>query len=210
MDPVGFEHKMIILLCVEIKDYSRFRNEYEVAAVRICSRQHGIVVRPDFMGEEKDAAGHAKKVLPKEIAAVIQKHQGIMVISTGDSLLAEFTTVVDALNCAGEIQQVLNDKNAQLPANRIIEFRIGINCGSVIENGGRICDGEVIIVKQLTNIAEKGGICISASAHEQIEKMLQLGYEIMDEHILENLPKPTKVLRIQIKPIKLQSRFPTG
>lgn len=199
MDPVGFEHKMIILLCAEIKGYSHFTNEYEVAAVRMCCRQHGIVVRPDFMGEEKDAAGHAKNVFPKEIAAVTRKHQGIMVISVGDSLLAEFTTVVDALNCAVEIQQILNDKNAQLPEHRIIEFRIGINCGSVIENGGRICDGEVTIAKQLTNLAEKGGICISASAHEQIDKMLQLGYEIMDEHILENLPKPIKVLRIQKK-----------
>jgi adenylate cyclase len=200
MDPVGFEHEMIILLCAEIKGYSRFTNEYEVAAVRICCRQHGIVVRPpDLLGEEKDAASHTKNVFPKEVATVIQKHQGIMVISVRDSLLAEFTTVVDALNCAVEIQQVLDDENAQLPEHRIIEFRIGINCGSVIENGGRICDGDVIIAKQLTNLAEKGGICISASAHEQIEKVLPLRYEIMDEHILENLPKPIKVLRIQIK-----------
>jgi adenylate cyclase len=198
MGPVDLEHEMTTILCAEIKGYGRFTNEYEILAVRSCLRHHGIAIRPDLKGEEKDAADHTKKVF-QEVATVIQQHRGIMVISNGDRMLAKFTTVVDAFNCAVEIQQLLNDKNAQLPKHQMIEFRIGINFGSVIENEDQIYDGEVIISKQLANLAEKGGIFILASAHEQIEKMLQPGYEIMDKHILENLPKPIKVFRIQTK-----------
>jgi adenylate cyclase len=97
--------------------------------------------------------------------------------SPGDSILAEFVSVVDAVKSAVEIQEVIRAKNAELPENRRMEFRIGINLGDVIQEGERIYGDGVNIAARVEGLAESGGICVSGSAYEQIENKLALGYE---------------------------------
>ena len=115
--------------------------------------------------------------------------------STGDNLLAEFASVVDAVQAAVEIQQVLRAKNSLLPENRRMEFRIGINLGDVIEEGERIFGDGVNIAARLEGLAEAGGICISGSAFEQIENKLPLHYDYLGEHEVKNITRPVRVYR---------------
>jgi TolB-like protein len=118
-----------------------------------------------------------------------------VVDSTGDNLLAEFASVVDGVQAAVEIQQVLRAKNSLLPENRRMEFRIGINLGDVIEEGERIFGDGVNIAARLEGLAEAGGICISGSAFEQIENKLPLHYDYLGEHEVKNITRPVRVYR---------------
>ena len=113
--------------------------------------------------------------------------------------LAEFASVVDAVQYAVEIQQVLRAKNALLPENRRMQFRIGINLGDVIEEGDSIYGDGVNIAARLESLAEAGGICISGSAYEQIENKLPLRYDYLGEHQVKNIAKPVRVYRAQIE-----------
>jgi adenylate cyclase len=118
----------------------------------------------------------------------------------GDSVLAEFASVVDAVQCAVEIQQVLRAKNALLPETRRMEFRIGINLGDVIEEGDTIYGDGVNIAARLESLAEAGGICISESAYQQVENKLPLRYDYLGEHEVKNIAKPVRVYRARIEP----------
>jgi len=114
--------------------------------------------------------------------------------------LAEFASVVDAVQCAVEIQQVLRAKNALLPETRRMEFRIGINLGDVIEEGDTIYGDGVNIAARLESLAEAGGICISESAYQQVENKLPLRYDYLGEHEVKNIAKPVRVYRARIEP----------
>ena len=108
--------------------------------------------------------------------------------TAGDSVLAEFASVVDAVQCAVEIQQELKARNADLPENRRMEFRIGVNLGDVIEDGDTIYGDGVNIAARLEGIAEAGGICISGSAYQQVENKLPLRYDYLGNKLLRTLP----------------------
>jgi adenylate cyclase len=131
--------------------------------------------------------------------SLIQQYRGRVVNAPGDNVLAEFASVVDAVQCAVEIQQVLRARNALLPENRRMEFRIGINLGDVIEEGDSIYGDGVNIAARLEGLAEAGGICISESAYQQIENKLPLKYEYLGEHEVKNIVKPVRVYRAQIE-----------
>jgi adenylate cyclase len=138
------------------------------------------------------------------VATVIQKYRGRVVDSPGDNILAEFASVVDAVQSAVEIQEVIRAKNAELPEDRRMEFRIGINLGDVIQEGERIYGDGVNIAARLEGLADPGGICISGSAYEQIENKLALGYEYMGEHTVKNIVKPVRVYRVPTAPEALK------
>ena len=123
-----------------------------------------------------------------------------MVGSPGDNVLAEFASVVDAVECAVEIQQVLRARNAVLPETRKMDFRIGINLGDVSEEGDSIYGDGVNIAARLEGLAEAGGICISGSAYEQIENKIPLRYDYLGEHAVKNIAKPVRVYRARIEP----------
>ena len=127
--------------------------------------------------------------------------------TAGDSVLAEFASVVDAVQCGVEIQQVLRAKNALLPENRRMEFRIGINLGDVIEEGDTIYGDGVNIAARLEGLAEAGGICISESAYQQIENKLPLRYDYLGEHAVKNIAKPVRVYRARIEPEAVPSKL---
>jgi adenylate cyclase len=122
-------------------------------------------------------------------------------------VLAEFASVVDAVQCAVEIQQVLRAKNAMLPENRRMEFRIGINLGDVIEEGEQIYGDGVNIAARLEGLADAGGICISESAYQQIENKLPLRYDYLGEHKVKNIAKPVRVYRARIEPETAPSKL---
>ena len=170
------KRKLTAILSADVKGYSRLMGEDEKGTVRI-------------LNEYKEV-----------MTGLIQHHHGRVVDSTGDNLMAEFASVVDAVQCAVEIQQVLRAKNALLPENRRMEFRIGINLGDVIEEGERIYGDGVNIAARLEGLAEAGGICISGSAYEQIENKLPLRYEYLGEHEVKNIARPVRVYRAQIEP----------
>ena len=115
-------------------------------------------------------------------------------------MLAEFGSVVDAVQCAVAIQKELQARNADLPENRRMQFRIGINLGDVIEEQDRIYGDGVNIAARLETLADPGGICISKTAFDHIESKLPLGYQFLGEQTVKNIAKPIGAYRVMMKP----------
>ena len=177
------KRKLTAILSADVKGYSR------------------------LMGEDEEWTVRTLKGYKDVMGSLIQQHRGRVVDATGDNLMAEFASVVDAVQCAVEIQQVLRAKNALLPETRRMEFRIGINLGDVIEEGERIYGDGVNIAARLEALAEAGGICISGSAYEQIENKLPLRYDYLGEHEVKNIARPVRVYRAQIEPEATPSKL---
>jgi adenylate cyclase len=181
MTPDNLKRKLTAILSADVKGYSRLMGEDEEWTLRT-------------LNSHKEMMG-----------SLIQQHRGRVVGTAGDSILAEFASVVDAVQCAVEIQQVLRAKNAMLPAIRRMEFRIGINLGDVIEEGDSIYGDGVNIAARLEGLAEPGGICISESAFQQIENKIPLQYDYLGEHEVKNIAKPVRVYRARIEPEAISS-----
>lgn len=160
-----------------------------------------------------DAEGYSRLMQDDEIAtvstledfrelitAVITNFRGRVVDSPGDNLLAQFSSVVDAVESAVEIQKQLKNRNEALPENRRMYFRIGINLGDVIQKGERIYGDGVNIAARVESLADSGGICITASAFEQVKNKLTLIHEDMGEHAVKNIMEPVQVYRIRSEP----------
>jgi len=118
----------------------------------------------------------------------------------GDNLLAEFGSVMDAVRCAVEVQEELRVRNAELPENRRMNFRIGVNLGDVVEEEGRIYGDGVNITARVEGLAEGGGICISGTVYDSIKNKLSLSYESLGEHNVKNITEPVRVYRMRIGP----------
>ncbi len=119
-----------------------------------------------------------------------------MVDSPGDNILAEFNSVVDAVDCAVKIQEEIKAKNSEQPENRRMEFRIGVNLGDVIEERERIYGNGVIIAARLERLADVGGICISGTTYDHVADKLGLEYKYLGEKIVKNIKRPVRVYRI--------------
>jgi adenylate cyclase len=154
-----------------------------------------------LMGEDELATVQTLTSYKETMTKLIKHYRGRVLDAIGDNLMAEFASVVDAVQCAVEVQQVLSSKNEELPENRKMFFRIGINLGDVIEEGDRIYGDGVNIAARVESLAEGGGVCISGSAFEQIENKLALGYQYMGEHTVKNIAKPVKVYRVPMGPV---------
>lgn len=127
---------------------------------------------------------------------LIVNHNGRVIDSPGDNLLAEFTSVVDAVQCALETQDELKTSNDARPADRQMAFRIGINLGDVIEDGDRIYGDGVNIAARIEGLATGGGICISGSTYEQIQNKVPVGCEFIGKQTVKNIATPVPVFRI--------------
>ena len=112
----------------------------------------------------------------KLMSSLIEEFKGRVIDAPGDNLLAEFISVTNAVECAVKIQQELKAKNSELPENKKMEFRIGVNMGDVIEEDGRIYGNGVNIAARIEGLSEAGGICISRTAFDQVTSRLDLGY----------------------------------
>jgi len=128
----------------------------------------------------------------------ITEHRGRIVKTTGDGVLVEFASAVDAVRCAMEIQRVMAERNAAIAEDRRIEFRMGINVGDIIIDEGDIYGDGVNIAARLEGIAQAGGICISRQVFDQIEGKLQLAYREMGPQNLKNITKPIEVFSIEV------------
>ncbi len=153
-----------------------------------------------LMGDDERATVETITAYRKVMTDLIKDHHGRVVDAKGDNVLAEFPSVVDAIQCAVEIQKELKVKNADLPKHRRMEFRIGINLGDVIEKEETIYGDGVNIAARLESLAEGGGICISGTAFDQIGKKVPLGYEYLGEQTVKNIEKPIRVYRALVDP----------
>ncbi len=126
----------------------------------------------------------------------IAEHQGRVVKLTGDGILAEFPSVVNAVACAVELQHGIRERNADVPQDRRIEFRIGVNLGDVIVEGADIYGDGVNVAARLESIAESGGIAISGSVRDHVGNRLKLAFEDRGQQQLKNIEKPIRVYRV--------------
>ena len=176
MNTQEFKRKLSAILSADVAGYSRLMGEDEAATVRTLEAYKEIMF------------------------SLIKQHRGRVIDSPGDNLLAEFASVVDAVQCAVAVQKELQARNADLPENRRMQFRIGINLGDVIEEGDRIYGDGVNIAARLESCADPGGICISKTAFDQIETKLPLGYEFLGEQEVKNIARPVGAYRVLMDP----------
>jgi len=134
------------------------------------------------------------------MSAQIVRHKGRVVDTPGDNLLAEFASVVDAVQCAVEIQKLLKKKNEALPPDKRLEFRIGVNIGDVIQDGNNIYGSGVNVAARIEGLSDAGGICLSRNAYNHVKDKLNYGYEYLGEHEVKNIKDPIRVYKVLISP----------
>jgi adenylate cyclase len=150
-----------------------------------------------LMGADEEGTLAALKALRRELAdPKIKEHRGRIVKTTGDGLLIEFASVVDAVRCAVEVQREMAERNADVPPDRRIEFRMGINIGDIIKDGRDIYGDGVNLAARLEALAEPGGICASRAVREQVRDKLDFSFEDMGEQQVKNIARPIRVHRI--------------
>ncbi len=169
------ERKLTAILCADVFGYSRLMGKNEEATLRSLSSSR------------------------KLIDSLIEQHRGRFVNSAGDSVLAEFASVVNAVQCAVEIQATLKTENANLPSDRRMEFRIGVNLGDVMVDGEQIYGDGVNVAARLESLAEPGGICISGKVHDEIRSKLALGYQDLGAQQVKNITEPVRVFRVMLE-----------
>jgi adenylate cyclase len=172
----GFERKLTAILSADVEGYSR------------------------LMGDDEEATVRTLTSYRNTISNIVQQYRGRIVDSPGDNILAEFKSVVDAVNCAVEIQRDLGEQNAELSDERKMQFRIGVNLGDVIDEDTRIYGDGVNIAARIESLSDAGGICISHSAYDQIKNKLRFGYEYIGEHKVKNIREPVKAYRVLMMP----------
>jgi adenylate cyclase len=172
----GFKRKLTAILNADVVGYSRLMDDNEESTIQTLN------------------------IYRNYMKALIEEHRGRVVDTTGDNLLAEFTSVVDAVNCSVGIQQKLDEQNKELPSERKMPFRIGVNVGDVVEEEDRIYGDGVNIAARVEGMAEAGGICITGRAFDQVKNKLKLGYEFLGEHRVKNIAEPVRVYKVLTEP----------
>ncbi len=170
------KRKLTAILSADVKGYSRLMGEDEVGTIQTLNTY-------------------------KEVMAnLIQQHHGRVVDAPGDNLLAEFGSVVDAVQCGVEIQKELKKRNTEIPENRRMEFRIGVNLGDVVEDGEQILGDGVNIAARLESLSEAGGICISGTAYDQVKHKLPVGYQYLGKQTVKNITEAVRTYRVLMEP----------
>jgi adenylate cyclase len=169
----GVERKLAAILSADVVGYSRLMAENEAATVRTLTTYR------------------------EEVGVLVPHHRGRVVDFTGDNFLAEFPTALDAVECAVEVQRVLAVRNASLPEDHHMEFRIGVHLGDISMEGERVYGEGVNISARLEGLAEPGGVCISGTVQEQVRHKLEVGYEDLGEQSLKNISEPVRAYRVR-------------
>jgi len=172
----GFKRKLTAILSADVEGYSRLMGQDEEATVRTITAYREV------------------------LSTLIQQHNGKVLDSPGDNLLAEFASVVDAVQCAVAVQKEIKSRNDELTENRRMQFRIGINLGDVIQEEDRIYGDGVNVAARLEGLAEPGGICISKTAFDHIESKLPYGYDFIGDQTVKNIAKPIGAYRVLMEP----------
>jgi len=151
-----------------------------------------------LMGVDEEGTLSALKELRRDLAdPKIKEHRGRIVKTTGDGLLVEFASVVDAVRCAVEVQYEMAERNVGMPEERRIQFRIGINLGDIIKDGRDIHGDGVNIAARLEALAEPGGICVNRVVRDQVRDKLDFAFEDAGEQRVKNIARPLRVYRIR-------------
>jgi adenylate cyclase len=175
MSEARVERRLAAILAVDIAGYSR------------------------LMGEDEEGTLAALRAVRRDLSdPKIAEHRGRIVKTTGDGLLVEFASVVDAVRCAVELQREMTARNAAAPAESRIEFRMGINVGDIIIEDGDIFGDGVNIAARLEALAEPGGICLSAAAHEQVRDRLDITFDDLGEQQVKNITRPVRTYGIAL------------
>src|SRR5438093_5397085 len=152
-----------------------------------------------LMGTNEAGTLAALKALQTDfIDGKIAQHHGRIVKLTGDGMLVEFPSVVNAVACAAKVQRGMRDRNADVPQGSRIEFRIGVNLGDVIVEGEDIFGDGVNVAARLESIAKPGGITISGSVRDHVGNRLDLAFEDMGEQTLKNIERPIRVYSVSL------------
>ncbi|MGE3743943.1 MAG: adenylate/guanylate cyclase domain-containing protein [Geminicoccaceae bacterium] len=151
-----------------------------------------------LMGQDEEGTLAALKAIRRELGdPKVKEHRGRIVKTTGDGLLIEFASVVDAVRCAVEMQEAMAERNAVVPQARQIAFRMGINLGDVIMDEGDIFGDGVNVAARLEALAEPGGICVSQLVRDQVRDKLDVVFEDLGEQGLKNITRPVHVYRVR-------------
>jgi adenylate cyclase len=168
------ERKLTTILCADVHGYSRLMEQDETATLAT-------------LRTYRDA-----------IDGLIARHRGRIASTAGDSLLADFPSVVEAVQCAIEIQQELAGRNRSLPDARRMAFRIGINLGDVMVHDDDLYGEGVNVAARLEALAEPGGICISRTVYDQVRNKLTVGFEDLGDQPVKNISEPVQAFRVRL------------
>lgn len=166
--------KLTTILCADVEGYSR------------------------LMGEDEAATLELLKAHRAAMAGLIERHRGRVVNTWGDGLIADFQSVVEAVQCAVETQQELRARNQPLPLRRRLEFRIGINLGDVMQDGGDLYGEGVNVAARLQAVAPPGGIVVSGAVHDQVRGKLAIGWQPVGPQQVKNIAEPIPAYRIAL------------
>jgi len=166
------KRKLRAILSADVQGYSRLMGDDEVGTVKTITEYR------------------------ETLTSLVNQYKGRVVDSPGDNVLAEFGSVVDAVQCAVEIQNIFKAKNEELPENRRMVFRIGINLGDVVEEEERIYGDGINIAARIEGLADGGGISISGTAYDQVKNKLPWRFEYQGEHAVKNIQDPLRVYRV--------------
>jgi class 3 adenylate cyclase len=169
------ERRLVAILAADVAGYSRLMGADEVGTAQAL-REHRVVTD-----------------------ALVAKHRGRLVKSTGDALLLEFPSVVDAVDCAVAVQAMMAERNEAVPVDRRMLFRIGINLGDILIEGDDILGDGVNVAARLEGLAEPGGICISSSAYDQVLGKVTVEFADLGEQTLKNIARPVRTYAVGAK-----------
>lgn len=175
MPETRMERRLAAIFSADVKGYSQLMGQDEEYTVRTITERRRLITR------------------------LVEKHGGRVVDSPGDNILAEFSSIVDAVKCAVAVQEELARVNSRLDPERRMEFRIGINLGDVIVEGERIYGDGVNLAARLEALAPVGGVCISGAAYQQVEDKLDLPFTYLGERKVKNIAKPVQVYQLDLQ-----------
>lgn len=170
------ERRLSAILSADVESYSRLMNQDEPGTIRTLQNYRLI------------------------IATHVESFHGRIVDSSGDNILAEFASAVDAVEAAVEIQKDLKKRNSELPEEGRMIFRIGVNLGDIVSEGDNIYGDSVNIAARIETLSQGGGICISGTVYDQVSNKLGLKYEYLGKRNFKNLPDPISVYRVYLTP----------
>src|ERR1700749_1690514 len=160
----------------------------------------------DEEGTHERLQAHLRELVNPKIA----EHRGRVVKNTGDGFLAEFASVVDAVRCAVEMQRGMAERNAPVPPEKRIEFRIGVNLGDVIAEEHDIFGDGVNVAARLEALAEPGGICVSRVVRDQVRDRVEFTFQDLGEQSVKNIARPVRVYRVRDRAVPIEQPLPAS
>jgi adenylate cyclase len=151
-----------------------------------------------LMGVDEEGTLNALRFHREVVDELIATHRGRVFNSAGDSIVAEFPSAVEALNCAVEIQQEMDERNEGVPKNKRLEFRVGLNIGDVMAEGGDLSGNGVNVAARVRELAESGGVCVARNVYNQVKHKVGVAFEPLGAHRVKNVAEPVVVYRVLI------------